>query len=197
MDQVVQIGLYAVRAPAASGRLVQGDGPDLRYFAKGTIPGRDIGALLEPPSESFDYLDWIARLTSHIPERGAQLVHYFGVYANASHAKKTEGGQTASACALVETRSLEPESEWMKTRKKSWARMIKRVWETDPLLCECGGQFKVIAVIEARSQPAVLGKILSHLHYMFEVLPLTPRPPPAPPSAEPDPPPDDGEYCSI
>ncbi|MBI2840149.1 MAG: hypothetical protein HYX75_17675 [Acidobacteria bacterium] len=30
MDQIVQIGLYAARAPAASGRLVQGDGPGLR-----------------------------------------------------------------------------------------------------------------------------------------------------------------------
>jgi hypothetical protein len=31
----------------------------------------------------FDYLEWIARLTSHIPERYPQLVHYYGAYSNA------------------------------------------------------------------------------------------------------------------
>ena len=28
----------------------------------------------------YDYLEWIARLTSHIPDRGTQLVHYYGAY---------------------------------------------------------------------------------------------------------------------
>jgi hypothetical protein len=27
--------------------------------------------------------EWIARLTSHIPDRGTQFVHYYGAYSNA------------------------------------------------------------------------------------------------------------------
>jgi len=48
----------------------------VKYFAKGTQPDRDTGGLFEPFSRSFDYLDWIARLTSHVPEKGMQLTHY-------------------------------------------------------------------------------------------------------------------------
>ena len=30
----------------------------------------------------YDYLEWIARLTSHIPDRGTQFVHYNGACSN-------------------------------------------------------------------------------------------------------------------
>ena len=44
---------------------------------------------------------------------------------------------------------------------RSWARLIRGVYELDPLLCpRCGGTMRVIAVIE---QPAVIRQILDHL----------------------------------
>jgi len=56
--------------------------PKLRDHAKGT--GRDHGNAAEPVfHQDFDYLDRIARLTSHIPQKGLQLVHYDGAYSNA------------------------------------------------------------------------------------------------------------------
>ena len=39
--------------------------------------------------------------------------------------------------------------------------LIKRVYETDPLECPCGGQMKMIAFIEP-PQGAVIEKILRH-----------------------------------
>lgn len=61
--------------------------------------------------------------------------------------------------------------------------------------------FECAAAAFAKTPPVdwslIVGKILSHLRYAFEVLPLTPRPPPAPPFFEPDPPPHDGEHCYI
>ncbi len=63
---------YTVRAPAASGRLILDGKLKLKYYAKGTQPDRDIGGLFEPESRSFDYFEWIARLTSHIPEKVAR-----------------------------------------------------------------------------------------------------------------------------
>lgn len=47
----------------------------------------------------YDYLDWIARMTSHIPEKGAQLVDYYGAYSNADRriaARRPEAAQISS-----------------------------------------------------------------------------------------------------
>ena len=42
-----------------------------------------------------------------------------------------------------------------------WARLLKRVFDLDLEHCpQCGGNFKIIAAIEA---PAVIVKILTHL----------------------------------
>ena len=56
--------------------------PKVRYLAKGTVPDHGEG-WVSPGHRDYDYLEWIARLTSHIPERGTQLVHYYGAYSNA------------------------------------------------------------------------------------------------------------------
>lgn len=44
--------------------------------------------------------------------------------------------------------------------RRSWARLIRRVYLTDPLICECGGELRVIAFI---TDDNVIRKILSHL----------------------------------
>jgi len=44
----------------------------------------------------------------------------------------------------------------------TWARLIKRVYEVDPLCCsQCGGQMKIISFIE-RHQADVIERILRH-----------------------------------
>ena len=45
--------------------------------------------------------------------------------------------------------------------KRAWARLIKQVYEVDPLVCpRCSGPMRIIAFIEQR---AVIEKILTHL----------------------------------
>ena len=45
--------------------------------------------------------------------------------------------------------------------KRAWARLIKQVYEADPLMCpRCTGPMRIIAFIE---QPEVIEKILTHL----------------------------------
>jgi hypothetical protein len=47
------------------------------------------------------------------------------------------------------------------TAKRAWARLIKHVYEVDPLVCpRCTGPMRLIACIE---QPEVIEKILTHL----------------------------------
>jgi hypothetical protein len=45
--------------------------------------------------------------------------------------------------------------------KHAWARLIKQVYEVDPLVCpRCAGAMRIIAFLE---QPDVIAKILTHL----------------------------------
>ena len=61
--------------------------------------------------------------------------------------------------------------------RRSWARLIRQVYEVDPLLCpHCGGTMKVIAVID---RPAVIRQILEHLGLSTAAPSL--RAPPDPP----------------
>jgi len=69
----LRVGLYMVRGPAATSRLRADPAqePKVLYLAKGTVPdhGEERGSY---GHRDFDYLGWIARLTSHIPGRAAK-----------------------------------------------------------------------------------------------------------------------------
>jgi len=41
-------------------------------------------------TECIDYLEFIARVTSHIPEKGQVMLRYYGIYANAHRGKRTK-----------------------------------------------------------------------------------------------------------
>ena len=61
--------------------------------------------------------------------------------------------------------------------RRSWARLIRQVYEVDPLVCpRCGGTMKIISVIE---RPAVIRQILDHLG-LPTVTPSLRAPPDAP-----------------
>ena len=38
----------------------------------------------------FPVLDWIAEITTHIPNKGEQLVRYYGAYSNVSRGKRNK-----------------------------------------------------------------------------------------------------------
>jgi hypothetical protein len=99
--------------------------------------------------------DWLAALTAHIPNAGEQLVRYYGWYSNVSRGKrrKAQGGDSTTIEEFNEVSGS--------GAKRAWARLIKQVYEVDPLVCpRCAGVMRIIAFIE---QPAVIEKILRHL----------------------------------
>ncbi len=52
--------------------------------------------------------------------------------------------------------------ELSKNAKSAWARLIKKVYEVDPMLCpKCGAEMRLMAIIE---EDEVIEKILRHLH---------------------------------
>jgi hypothetical protein len=89
-----------------------------------------------------------------------------------------------SARTTTRKQIADSETEWIELRRKSWAALIRLVYEADPLLCpKCRTQMKIVSVIK---DGAVIDKILAHLQYNFEPLPLAAiRPPPdAPPQSD-------------
>jgi hypothetical protein len=51
----------------------------------------------------FPVLDWIAILTAHVPNKGEQLVRYYGYYSNLSRGKRKKLGPEKSR-EMEETR---------------------------------------------------------------------------------------------
>ena len=104
-------------------------------------------------------LDFLAELTQHIPPQGAHLIRYYGWYSNKSRGMRKKAAAEAAAesptAAAAEGASPGRSSQ-------SWAMLIKRVYEVDPLSCpECGGQMEVVAFIEP-PQADVIERILRH-----------------------------------
>jgi hypothetical protein len=120
--------------------------------------------------EVFPACDWLAALTAHIPNAGEHLVRYYGWYSNVNRGKRRKGEGEAPS-GIEEVGEVAPSAA-----KRAWARLIKQVYEVDPLVCtQCGGLMRVIALIE---QPEIIEKILAHLG-------LWPAPSHSPPDAVP------------
>lgn len=78
---------------------------------------------------TFDALEWMAALCSHVPNRGEQMVRYYGYYSNASrgrHRKHEREEEATEIAGGVKSSSA---------RRKSWARLIQKIYEVDPLIC--------------------------------------------------------------
>jgi hypothetical protein len=110
--------------------------------------GRD-GAGQE--TEVMDYLEFIARVTSHIPDKGQVMVRYYGLYANAHRGKVKKVSLSPSALRLVEEDLKRiPSKGWAALIRKPHiglrsAAMIRKVYEVDPTVCpKCRGRMKVV-----------------------------------------------------
>ena len=106
-------------------------------------------------TKNFPALEWLAAMCSHIPNRGEQMVRYYGFYSNVSRGKRQkEGLDDAIPCIL------KPQGNG-KAFRKSWARLIQKICEVDPLVCpKCQESMQIISFIE---DPSVILDILNHL----------------------------------
>ena len=100
-------------------------------------------------------LEFLAEFTQHIPAKGSHLIRYYGWYSNKSRGMRKKAEAATSKEPLAEAAAVTRSSQ-------TWAMLIKRVYEVDPLSCpECGGQMKVVAFIEP-PQGDVIEDILKH-----------------------------------
>jgi hypothetical protein len=123
---------------------------------------------------------WLELLCKHIPDRYEHLVRYVGWYSNRARGERAKKVLTPAGAALP-VPSVEPATEFAARAKATWARLIRKVYEVDPLECpKCKGPMRVIALIE---DPGVIRHILEHLG-LWAPLP-TERSPPVDPASWP------------
>ena len=130
----VRLGRYMIRCPIVLERLVW-DEASGEVICRGR-PARRHGS--RPAEARWDVLEFLARVADHIPEPSRQTVRYWGFYANAARGKRRKAAQTGGA-AQVPLRQDDDEST--RRSRLSWAKLIRRVYEVDPLLCPfCGAE---------------------------------------------------------
>jgi hypothetical protein len=127
--------------------------------------------------QRFSPLDALAALTAHIPEKGFQLVRYCGYYSNKARGQRRKRQPCTASVTSVATPMPEPDpDDFRRHCRRAWARLIRKVWCADPLVCpKCSGPLRIISFIE---NSAVIEKILRHL----KLWDPPERPPPPRPS---------------
>jgi len=60
-------------------------------------------------------------MCSHIPNRGEQMVRYYGYYSNVSRGKRQKEGRAEAIPCILESQGDE------KTFRRNWARLIRKV----------------------------------------------------------------------
>jgi hypothetical protein len=121
--------------------------------------------------EVFSPTDFLAAITQHIPDNGAQRVRYYGWYSNKLRGVRQRG----LAAELVFRRPGVSPPPPVKLPSKRWRDVILRVWHVDPLphYPVCQNPMRVIAVID---DPRVIEKILRHLGAWHDPPSRPPRP---------------------
>jgi hypothetical protein len=125
---------------------------------------------------------WLELLCKHIPDRYEHLVRYVGWYSNRARGERAKKVFTQAGAALpVPVPGEDPATAFAARAKATWARLIRKVYEADPLECpKCKGPMRVIALIE---DPGIIRRILEHLG-LWAPLP-TERSPPVDPASWP------------
>jgi len=81
--------------------------------AKVTYQSRDAKT-----TKTFDALDWLAQPVTHIPNKGEQMVRYYGFYSNKSRGLRKKAGTDNQVPALIDSDISH------QAFRKNWARLI-------------------------------------------------------------------------
>jgi hypothetical protein len=93
-------------------------------------------------SKTFEALDWSRpraagckhslQLVTHIPNKGEQMVRYYGYYSNKSRGMRKKAGSDDQVPALAESAVSSV------VFHRNWARLIQKIYQIDPLFAILG-----------------------------------------------------------
>jgi len=107
---------------------------------------------------TLDPLEWIHRITAHIPDPGRHGQRYYRAYSNRARAAiSTADGDSAGAAAI--THPEQDNADCSSEARSTWARLLSKIFEVDPLLCPCGGRMRIVSLL---TDPRVVDRILRH-----------------------------------
>jgi len=158
-DGLERLARYLLRPPLSLERLTLE--PGLARYRHKRAPGCS--------GEPFDPAELLARLLMHIPAPRLHLVRYYGHYSHLSRARRHQAaceaaieGEAAPAANSPDAASLDDEVSRAERRRlrRQWAELIRRIYESDPLVCTCGAQMRVLSFI---TEPPVVRKLREHL----------------------------------
>jgi len=187
-------------------RLLASEGDRLERLARyvtrpalstGAVTIRDDGRVevATPPdprtgSESvvLDPLEFVHAVVTQIPDAKKHLVRYYGAYSHRfrGRARRMAAAAVADAEASPSGAPQGADREPMvpaepgsaeARRRSSWARVLQKVFEVDPLLCpRCKTEMRVVAWI---TDPVVIERIVAHRKRAGLESPFDARGPPA------------------
>lgn len=105
----------------------------------------------------FDPLEWIHRITAHIPDPGQHNQRYYGAYSNRARVRAQAVQNLADPTA--EAGRADQDSDFAKEARGTWARLLRKIFEVDPLLCRCGARMKIVSII---TDPRIVDRIVRH-----------------------------------
>ena len=141
-DRLEHLARYITRAPIRLDAITPLDA--MRVVVR-TPPDPQTGS----QRMELDVLEMIRRLCAQIPAPRQHLVRYYGWYSHRARGVRGEGA------------AIEESSKPSTPRSRSWARLLRKIFEVDPLLCpQCNVEMRLVAVIQT---PTVIDTILGHL----------------------------------
>lgn len=170
------LGRYIDRAPVAN-RNISLEGELVKYT------GKNRQFKLSTP------LDFLALLSSHIANHYESVIRLYGWYSYRSRGERRKAAAAAGRETSAED-SVEKQVPIVDTAvdrqaaKRSWAALIRKVFELEPLCCQrCGGPMKIVGFIVDCQEVSRLLKNLGIPPF------TTPKPIPStgPPVSEPRP----------
>jgi transposase-like protein len=157
-DGLKRVAQYIIRNPFSEQKMSYNE-------ENGTVIYRSrMHAKTKRNFEVFSAEDFIAAITQHIPEKGFQMVRYYGWYSNRARGERAKKqpeaaeGQNPVSVEIIDVSDYQPR----RLPSKKWRELIKQVWEVDPLDCpRCGAEMKLVALIDDNE---VIERILRHLN---------------------------------
>ena len=100
-------------------------------------------------------LEWIHRMTAHIPDPGSRCQRFYGAYSNRGRVLRAPARADYRAPGIPAGERYN--SDFSREAPSTWARLVRKIFEADPLTCgACGSRMRIVSFI---TDPRIVDRI--------------------------------------